>query len=105
MIDWDYCMADQADKDYNVLLGKLNMVLSDRTEAAVSDRIALRDAVCRYVDAEQSRGTLLAAIVATVKGILREAAPEAANVPEELAEQLVEWCRQFHGTRLATVIQ
>jgi hypothetical protein len=98
-------VTEKSDKEYKILLGELNTVLSDRTEAAVSDRIALRDAVCRYVDAERSRGTLLGAIVATVKRILHEAEPDAANVPEELAEQLVEWCRQFHGKRLAAQIQ
>jgi hypothetical protein len=95
----------QSDEEYKVLLGELNTVVSERTEAAVSDRIALRDAVCRYVDAEQSRGTLLSTIISTVKEILRKAEPDAENLHEELAAQLIEWCRQFHGKRLATAIQ
>lgn len=98
-------MTEQAEKEYRVLLGELNIVLSDRTEAAVSDRIALRDAVCLYVDAEQLRGTSLATIIFTMKGILRKAEPDSANVPDELAEQLVEWCRQFHGKRAAKDLQ
>jgi hypothetical protein len=98
-------VTEESGEEYDVLLGELNTVLSERTEAAVSDRIALRDAVCRYVDAEQSRGTPLVMIIATVKGILREAEPDAANVPDELAQQLVEWCRQFHGKRLARQLQ
>lgn len=98
-------MTTQSEKEYAVLLGELNTVLSERTEAAVSDRIALRDAVCRYVEAEQSRGTSLSVIIAAVKEILTQAEPDANNVPYELAEQLVEWCRQFHGKRVAREIQ
>ena len=98
-------MTDSSGKEYDVLVGELTSVLSERTEAAVADRIALRDAVCRYVDAEQSRGTPLAVIIATVKGILTEAEADSANVPEELAEQLVEWCRQFHGKGNAKDLQ
>ncbi len=98
-------MTDKSDNEKLVLLSELNTVLSDKTEAAIEDRITLRDAVCHYVEAERSRGTPLAAIIATVKGILEEAEPDPANVPEKLAEQLVEWCRQFHGKRLAAQIQ
>lgn len=98
-------MTGQSEKEYDVLLGELNTVLSVRTEAAVADRITLRDAVCRYVDAKQSRGTSLATIIATVKGILRQVEPDAENVPDELAEQLVEWCRQFHGKRISKDLQ
>ena len=98
-------LTDQSDQEYRALLEELNTVLSERTQAAVSDRIALRDAVCQYVEAEHSRGTPLAAIIATVKDILQKAEPDSANVPEELAEQLVEWCRQFHGKKLARDLQ
>jgi hypothetical protein len=98
-------VTDQSEKEYQNLLGELNIVLSERTEAAVADRIALRDAVCHYVEAEQSRGTPLSIIIGTVKEILRKAEPISANVPDELAEQLVEWCRQFHGTHAARNLQ
>lgn len=98
-------MTTQSEEEYAVLVGELNTVLSERTEAAVSDRIALRDAVCRYVEAEQSRGTSLSVIIAAVKEILMQAEPDTKNVPGELAEQLVEWCRQFHGKRVAREIQ
>ena len=98
-------MTEESDREYQHLLGELNTVLTDRTEAAVADRIALRDAVCHYVEAEQSRQTPLALIIATVKEILREAEPDPDNVPDELAEQLVAWCRQFHGKRAALDIR
>jgi hypothetical protein len=94
-------VTEKSDEEYQHLLGELNFVLADRTEAAVADRITLRDAVCHYVEAEQSRGTPLLTIIGTVKEILREAEPDSDNIPDELAEQLVEWCRQFHGRRAA----
>lgn len=94
-------MKEKSEKEYQVLLTELTTVLSERTEAAVASRIALRDTVCHYVEAEMSRGTLLVVIIATVKQILDDAEPDSSNVPVELAEQLVEWCRQFHGTRVA----
>ena len=98
-------MTGKWDNEYKDLLGELNTVLSNRTEAAVADRITLRDAVCHYVEAERTRGTSLSAIIDTVNGILAKAEPDSANVPVELAEQLVEWCRQFHGKRIAAVVQ
>ena len=98
-------MTEESDNEKEVLFGELTTVLSDKTEAAIADRITLRDAVCHYVEAEQSRGTPLAAIISTVKGILKEAEPDPANVPEQLAEQLVHWCRQFHGKSLARELQ
>ncbi len=98
-------MTTPSEDEKQVLLSEIATVLSDKTEAAIADRITLRDAVCHYVEAEHSRGTPLATIIATVKGILREAEPDDANVPEELAEQLVEWCRQFHGRKLARALQ
>ena len=98
-------MTEKSNEEYKVLVGELNAVLSEKTEAAVSDRIKLRDAVCRYVEAEQSRGTPLHAIIATVKGILGKAEPGAGSGSEKLAEQLVEWCTQFHAKRLAKDMQ
>jgi hypothetical protein len=98
-------VTEKSENEKMVLLGELNTVLSERTEAAVADRITLRDSVCRYVEAEQTRGTPLSTIILTVKDILREAEPDVANVPDELAEQLIEWCRQFHGRRVARQLQ
>lgn len=98
-------MTEESEIEYRVLLSELNTVLSERTETAVANRIALRDAVCRYVDAEQSRETPVSTIILTVKGILRDAEPDGAGVPDELAEQLVEWCRQFHGKLIPGLLQ
>lgn len=98
-------VSAKSDNEKKVLLSELTTVLAEKTEAAIADRIALRDAVCHYVEAEQSRGTPLAAIIATVKGMLREAEPDPENVPDQLAEQLVAWCRQFHEKRLARELQ
>lgn len=52
-------MKDTTHAEYQILLTQLRDTLSDRTETAISARIELRDAVCRYVDAEQTRGTPL----------------------------------------------
>ncbi|HUQ48391.1 MAG TPA: hypothetical protein VM053_09135 [Gemmatimonadaceae bacterium] len=98
-------MTKKSDNEKGVLLSELNTVVSERTEAAVADRIALRDAVCRYVESEQMRGTSLPAIILAVKEILREAERDPADIPDELAEQLVEWCRQFEGRHLARQTQ
>lgn len=98
-------MKETSEIEYQALVSELTSVLAQRTEAAVTSRIALRDAVCHYVEAEQSRGTLLTTIIATVRRILNDAEPDSANVPVELAGQLVDWCRQFHGKRFGRQLQ
>jgi hypothetical protein len=88
----------QNDDAYWTLLGQLAKELSERTEAAGRDRIALRDAVCEFVGAEHAKGTPLASVIHTVKRILREAEYKTTidNTTEELATQLIDWCREFH---------
>ena len=89
---------------YQSLSAEISKVLSDRTEAAISDRITLRDSVCAYVEAERARGKTLRSILRTVKEMLRraeEAAATATNATvhrdNELAQQLVDWCTEFHS--------
>lgn len=94
-------MKDKSKAASGILRSELQEVLTHRTETAIAARIDLRDAVCRYVDAEQSRGTSLAIIIGTVKSILAEAEEESVHATDELAQQLVDWCRQFHGKHLA----
>ena len=98
-------MKDKSHAEYQVLLTELEETLSDRTETAIAARIELRDAVCRYVDAEQTRGTTLAIIISCVREILAKAEARAGNTSTELAQQLVDWCRQFHGKFIATAAQ
>lgn len=101
-------MPDRTEEEYRTLLTELNKVVTDRTVAATSDRLNLRDAVCAYVAAEQARGTSLTSIIKVVKQILRKAeesangASDAAELRNnELARQLVDWCEEFH--RMARV--
>lgn len=86
--------------EYEVLLAELRETLTTRTEAAIALRIELRDAVCRYVDAEQTRGTPLAMIINSVEEILAKAEEGATGATTELAQQLIDWCKIFHGERV-----
>lgn len=85
------------DKAHDILLAQLTTVLSERTEAAIEARVALRDAVCALVAVEHARGVALTAVIQTVKEILRNAENGSAKAGDELAIQLVDWCVEFHG--------
>jgi len=96
-------MTDNSKPEHRKLATELDRVLSDRTQAAITDRTTLRDAVCAYVDAERLRGTPLATLIETVNEILRKAEVGAAlktdgeaDRDDELARQLVTWCLEFH---------
>ena len=82
-------------KERDALLAELTAVLSDKVEAAVKARLALRDAVCAYVAVEQARGIPLAAVVQAVKKILCAAEERVAKATDALAIQLVDWCVEF----------
>lgn len=70
--------------------------LSDAAEAAIAARMKLRDAVCAFVAAEEARGMSLKTVMQTVKDILGAAEKEATKSTDELAVQLINWCREFH---------
>jgi hypothetical protein len=89
-------MVEHFGNEYRKLLAELTAVIAEKTHQASADSIALRDAVCAYVAAEHSRGTPLASVVETVKQILRKAEKETAQAPANLAQQLVDWCHEFH---------
>ncbi|MEO7369019.1 MAG: hypothetical protein ABIZ36_13770 [Gemmatimonadaceae bacterium] len=93
-------MEGKTKTEHEVLLAELRDTLTTRTEAAIESRIELRDAVCRFVDAEQTRGTPLATIINSVKEILAKAEEGATGATTELAQQLIDWCRLFHGERV-----
>lgn len=96
-------MKDKSNSEFEALRVELQEVLTAKTEMAIVARKELRDAVCRYVDAEQSRGTSLTLIILTVKDILAKAERESTHGTDELAQQLIDWCEQFHGKRIALV--
>jgi len=89
-------MVEHFGNEYSKLLAELTAVIADKTHEASAASIALRNAVCAYVAAEHSRGTPLESVVETVKQILRKAERETARAPAHLAQQLVDWCHEFH---------
>jgi len=96
-------MTDRSQPEQRKLAGELGRVLSDRTQQALADRTTLRDAVCAYIDAERSKGTLLADLIEKVNEILRKAEVGGAlktdgeeDSDDELGRQLVTWCLEFH---------
>jgi hypothetical protein len=91
-------MTDESAKEHMQLLEHLTAALTERTEKAIADRIALRNAVCAYVAVEQSRGTSLNDLIVEVSAILRKAEAEADASSDELAAQLIAWCIQFNQT-------
>jgi hypothetical protein len=98
-------VTNKPKEEYRTLSTEIGNALSDRTNAATSDRITLRDAVCAYVAAERATGTTLDSVIQRVKDILRKAEEEAASATDAterrddgLAQQLVDWCTEFHRT-------
>ena len=89
-------MTAEEKKEHDALLSELTNVLSGKTEEAITARITLRDAVCAYVTLEHARGTPLATVMDTVKGILKAANANTAEASDALAVQLIDWCVEFH---------
>jgi len=96
-------VTDKTGKEHRALLTQLSTVLSDRTKAAIHSRIVLRDAVCAYVAAENANGMPLVTVIQTVKEILRNAEQDASTASDELAQQLIDWCIEFHRTTGAII--
>lgn len=96
-------MSEKTGKEHQTLLNQLSTVLSERTKTAIASRIALRDAVCAYVAAETASGITLESLIQTVKRILRNAEKGATAASDELAQQLVDWCVEFHGEAGAVI--
>ena len=96
-------MSDKTGKEHRALLTQLGTALSEKTKTAIASRIALRDAVCAYVAAETASGVSLETLIQSVKKILRRAEKGAASASDELAQQLVDWCVEFHRAAGAVV--
>lgn len=95
----------KTEEEYRKLLANINSVITDQTQTVTGDRIALRDAVCAYIEAEQARGTPHARVIQILEEILRNAeqreartSDAGANLSGELASQLVAWCVESQGT-------
>ena len=91
-------MTHQEKNHQQTLLTAINEALSARTHAAIGDRVALRNAVCAYLAAEQARGSTVESVIQAVKEILMKADDGAAATNGELAHQLVASCLEFYGT-------
>jgi len=98
-------VTNKPKEEYRTLSTEISRVLSDKTHTATIDRITLRDAVCGYVAVERATGTTLDTVIQRVKDILRKAEEEVANATDAterrddgLAQQLVDWCTEFHRT-------
>jgi hypothetical protein len=87
---------DGNDKERDALLEQLSSVIAEKTEAAITARIALRDAVCAFVAVEQRRGMPLSAVITAVKDILAKVQSGVGKATDELAQQLIDWCVEFH---------
>ena len=90
-------------KEYQELLAEAEELLSDRTNEAIHDRIALRDAVCAYLESERAQGVALEVIRQSVEGILKRAEARVAGRDgrdghRELAQRLIDWCVQLVQT-------
>ena len=84
-------------KEYHALLAEAEGLLSERTNQAIHERIALRDAVCAYLAAERSLGVPLEVIRESIEGILKRAEARlsggnGSDGHRELAQQLIDWC-------------
>ena len=92
----------KTEEEYRKLLANINNVITNQAQSAIGDRIALRDAVCAYLEVEQARGTSRTRVIQILEEILRKAeqhAPRASNASAghdgDLARQLVAWCFEF----------
>ena len=95
-------MKKRSSKEHDALLEELTSVISEKTDAAIAARIALRDAVCAFVAVEQARGLPISTVIATVKDILAKVQSGVGKATDELAQQLIDWCVEFHLSRMPT---
>ena len=88
--------------EHDALLKELSSVIKGKTEAAIAARLGLRDAVCAFIAVEQARGIPLEGVITSVKGILAKVRGGVAKATDELAQQLIDWCVEFHLSILPT---
>ena len=88
-------MSDK--NEYRNLLDQAEKLLTDATNAATHDRIELRDAVCAYLAAEQTKGSSIESVRNSVEAILIRAEVRVGklNGHKELAKDLVDWCLDY----------
>jgi len=79
---------------YRVLLDEAEKLLTDATNTATHDRVELRDAVCAYLVAEQTKGSSIDSIRTSIEAILIRAEVRVGKLDghKELARDLLQWC-------------
>ena len=75
----------------------MHRALAVETDAAVHDRIMLRDAVCAYFTAERARGATVPDITEILKDVLKRADGVEGGT-EELAHRLIDWCLKLRAS-------
>lgn len=87
-------MSDK--NEYRRLLAEAEKLLTDATDTALIDRVALRDAVCDYYAVERNKGNSVESVRNSVEAILIRAEVRVGklNGHKELAQELVNWCQR-----------
>ena len=94
--------------EYRALLAEAEKLMSESTHEAIRDRIALRDAVCDYLEAERAKGVVLETILESVEEILKRAESRVAGSVDghvELARQLIDWCIELDRSGKLRIVQ
>lgn len=86
-------VADKKDRNLPTSLTEVHRALAIETNAAVHDRITLRDAVCAYLSAERARGTSVHSITQTLRAVLGK--PDG---DDDLTHQLIDWCMKLRAS-------
>lgn len=88
-------MSDK--KEYQTLVAEAEKLVEQSTRIAITDRLALRDAVCAYLAAERKNGVRIETVRASVERILLSSARDGDGDGADskaMAERLIDWCVQ-----------
>ena len=84
-------------KEYQTLVAEAEKLVEQSTRIAITDRIALRDAVCAYLAAERKNGVRIESVRASVEKILHSSARDGDGDGADskaMAGKLINWCVQ-----------
>lgn len=100
-------MADKT--EYHTLVAEAEALLSSSTNAAIRDRISLRDAICAYLAVERAGGSSIEMVLKTVEEILKRAEDTVAAAGgmdghQQLAQKLIDWCIELDRTRSLRIV-
>jgi len=88
------------------MFAEAEQFLGEATDAATTDRIELRDAVCAYFIAQRANGVNIEVIIDAVEAILKNAEQSAGvkNDSAALARRLVDWCVASNPPTRPTIV-